>query len=94
VSERGYDLTRHWSKGLADVPDMEFNVLVTFGCADACLQIRARRCEDWGLPVPKDMPPEEFRAVRDHIEEKVKELLAEHGMCLLTGDEASAGHRR
>jgi arsenate reductase len=61
---------------LADVPDLEFDVLVTFGCADACSEVRARRREDWGLPVPKDMPPDQFRAVRDRIEENVKELLA------------------
>jgi hypothetical protein len=28
------------------------------------------------IPCPKEMPPEQFRAVRDEIKEKVKELLA------------------
>jgi protein-tyrosine-phosphatase len=92
MRERGYDLTRHRSKGLADVPDMEFDVLVTFGCAHACSQVRARQREDWGLPVPKDMPAEEFRAVRDQIEEKVKELLAAHGVRPWPRDEAIVGH--
>ena len=76
MRERGYDLEQHHSKALADVPDMDFDVLVTFGCSDACSRVRARRCEDWAVPVPKDMRAEEFRAVRDQIEEKVKELLA------------------
>jgi protein-tyrosine-phosphatase len=80
MRERGYDLTRDWSKGLADVPDLEFDVLVTFGCAADCSRVRARRREDWGVPVPKDMPVEQFRAIRDRIEEQVKELLAEHGI--------------
>ncbi len=76
MGERGYDLKGHYSKGLGDLPDIAFDVLVTFGCPDAWSQVRARRHEDWDMPVPKDMPAKEFRAVRDQIEEKVKELLA------------------
>jgi protein-tyrosine-phosphatase len=38
--------------------------------------VRARRREDWNIPDPKELPAEEFRAVRDLIEEKVKALLA------------------
>jgi protein-tyrosine-phosphatase len=76
MRERGYDLEQHRSKGLAELPGMDFDVLVTFGCADACARVHARRREDWPMPVPKDMPAEEFRAVRDQIEAKVKELLA------------------
>jgi hypothetical protein len=66
------------------VPDIEFEVLVTFGCSE----VRARRRENWSLPVPKDMPVEEFRAVRDRIEQKVKELLVGHGVRPSTRDEA------
>jgi protein-tyrosine-phosphatase len=31
--------------------------------------------EDWQIPDPKALPAEEFRQVRDMIEEKVKTLL-------------------
>jgi hypothetical protein len=31
--------------------------------------------EDWGIPDPKEMPPEQFRAVRDLIGQKVCALL-------------------
>ena len=31
---------------------------------------------DWALPDPKDLAPAEFRAVRDEIERRVRELLA------------------
>ena len=37
--------------------------------------MRAGHREDWGIPDPKQMPPEQFRGVRDLIEAKVKELL-------------------
>ena len=36
---------------------------------------RARRREDWDIKDPKDMDPAAFRAVRDEIERRVRELL-------------------
>jgi protein-tyrosine-phosphatase len=76
MRERGYDLTAHTSKSLTEIPAGDYDVAVTMGCGDECPLVRAARREDWGIPDPKEMPPEEFRAVRDLIEFKVKELLA------------------
>jgi len=76
MAERGYDLARHRSKGLTAIPDVEFDAAVTMGCGDECPLVRTRRREDWGIPDPKEMPPEQFREVRDLIEQKVKALLA------------------
>jgi arsenate reductase len=76
MRELGYDLTTHESKGLEPFNGMEVDVAVTMGCGDACPLIAARRREDWQIPDPRQMPPEEFREVRDLIERKVKELLA------------------
>jgi arsenate reductase len=75
MRELGYDLTAHQSKSLTDLPDVEFDVAVTMGCGDPDIPIRANVREDWNVPCPKAMPPEEFRAVRDIIGEKVKSLL-------------------
>lgn len=77
MSEVGYDLTRHGSKGLTDIPDVDFDAAVTMGCGDECPLVRASYREDWGIPDPRDLPPEQFRAVRDLIESKVKDLLAQ-----------------
>jgi protein-tyrosine-phosphatase len=76
MREVGYDLERHQSKSLAEIPDAEYDVAVTMGCGDECPLLRAKRREDWGIPDPKAMPPDEFRSVRDLIERKVKELLS------------------
>ena len=76
MRDLGYDLTAHTSKSLADVPDGEYDVAVTMGCGDACPHVRARRREDWAIPDPRDMAPDEFRAVRDLIGAKVRALLA------------------
>jgi protein-tyrosine-phosphatase len=75
MREVGYDLQQHRSKSLAELAARDFDVAVTMGCGDECPFIRAKRREDWQIPDPKGMPPEEFRAVRDLIEAKVKELL-------------------
>jgi protein-tyrosine-phosphatase len=76
MKELGYDLTGHQSKGLADFAGVEFEVAVTMGCGDECPFIKARRHEDWAIPDPKGMPPEQFREVRALIESKVKGLLS------------------
>jgi hypothetical protein len=52
-----------------------FDAAVTMGCGDACPLVKAVRHYDWQIPDPRDMPPEEFRKVRDLIAAKVEELL-------------------
>ena len=77
MKEVGYDLAPAPVEGAGELPDGEFEVVVGMGCGDeGCPLVRARRREEWGIPDPKDLPPEDFRAVRDLIEQKVKELLA------------------
>ena len=76
MREVGYDLTAHTSKGLDDFNGREFDAAVTMGCGDECPLVLARQRVDWQIPDPREMPPEQFREVRDLIERKVKELLA------------------
>jgi arsenate reductase len=77
MGEIGYDLTTHQSKGLADLPAGEFDAVIGMGCGDeGCPLIPARRHEEWGIPDPKAMAPDEYRKVRDLIETRVKDLLA------------------
>jgi protein-tyrosine-phosphatase len=75
MKELGYDLAAHQSKSLDDLPGVQFDVAVTMGCGDECPYLKAARREDWSIPDPKELPPEEFRKVRDLIGEKVKSLL-------------------
>lgn len=76
MKELGYDLTTHASKGLDEFNGREIEVAVTMGCGDECPLVRARQREEWQIPDPRDMTPEQFRGVRDLIERKVKDLLA------------------
>src|SRR5258708_5835151 len=76
MKEIGCDLSQHRSKSLSEIPDIEYDFVATMGCGDACPLVRAKRREDWNIPDPKEMPPEDFRAVRDLIETKVKAVIA------------------
>ncbi|MFO0966921.1 MAG: arsenate reductase ArsC [Gemmataceae bacterium] len=75
MRDLGYDLCAHASKGLDDFNGAEIDVAVTMGCGDACPLVRAGKRLDWNIPDPRDMTPDEFRAVRDLIEAKVKALI-------------------
>jgi arsenate reductase len=76
MREVGYDLTTHSSKSLDPFNGQAIDVAVTMGCGDACPLVRAERREDWSIPDPKKLPPEQFREIRDLIEQKVRDLVA------------------
>jgi protein-tyrosine-phosphatase len=75
MKERDYDLSFHTSKSLDQIPSHRFEFVITMGCGDACPHVLAVHREDWDIPDPRDMNPEEFRKVRDSIESKVLDLL-------------------
>lgn len=75
MKEIGYDLSTHESKSLDDVPQETYDFVATMGCGDECPFVRAKQREDWQIPDPKNMAPDEFRQVRDEIERRVKAIL-------------------
>ena len=77
MAELGYDLGIHRSQGLEDLPNVEFDVAVTMGCGDACPVLPGKRYVDWELEDPAGKPIEVVRRVRDEIERRVKDLVAE-----------------
>jgi len=46
------------------------------GCGDECPLVLARERLEWKIPDPREMSPEDFRGVRDLIEQHVKDLIA------------------
>lgn len=75
MAELGYDLSTHQSIGLDQFNGTDIDVAVTMGCGDACPLVRASRREEWNIPDPREMTPDEFRKVRDLIESKVRDLV-------------------
>lgn len=74
MSELNYDLSRHRSQSLDEMPDIVFDAVITMGCGDNCPWVKSRLREDWGLPDPKHMDADEFRVIRDDIGQRVKDL--------------------
>jgi protein-tyrosine-phosphatase len=77
MAERGIDLSAGRPRGLAELPEVTWDCLVTMGCGDACPHLPARRRLDWELPDPKGMDDARFREVRDEIGRRVEALLAD-----------------
>jgi protein-tyrosine-phosphatase len=80
MAELGYDLSSHHSKSLDDLPPGTFDFLATMGCGDSCPSLPALRREDWALPDPRAMNPEDYRAVRDEIRARVRTMLEQLGV--------------
>ena len=76
MREIGYDLSKHKSKSLEEIPQVEYDFVATMGCGDACPFVRAKRREDWQIPDPKNLPPAEFNKIRDLIKQKVRNVLS------------------
>jgi len=78
MKELGYDLSKHHSKSLEEAKAFApFDVIVTMGCGDACPRMPAKKFIDWEIPDPRNMNEEDFRKVRNDIEQKVKTLIKE-----------------
>jgi arsenate reductase len=78
MNEKGIDISRHYSKGLDDVPvdDMDYVVSLTnLPAKDMCPPSFAGRTIDWDIEDPIGKPFDQFRITRDDLEERVKELV-------------------
>ena len=76
MAEIGADISTHHSKSLDDAEGAKWDYVITMGCGDACPNIHSTHREDWDLPDPKAMAPEEFARVRDEIGARVEDLIA------------------
>lgn len=79
MAERGVDITGRRPRLLADADVRQADVVVTMGCGDTCPVYPGRRYEDWEVEDPAGLPLEEVRPIRDAIERRVRDLLAELG---------------
>ncbi len=75
MEEKGVDMSSHRSKGLDDLPKQTWDYVITMGCGDVCPFVPSKAKEDWAIPDPKHLPPNEFRKIRDLVESKVKDLV-------------------
>ncbi|MGZ4665370.1 MAG: arsenate reductase ArsC [Frankiaceae bacterium] len=77
MAEVGLDLSKEFPKPLTDDVVQAADVVITMGCGDACPIYLGKRYLDWELDDPAGKPLEEIRPIRDEIDRRVQELLAE-----------------
>jgi arsenate reductase (thioredoxin) len=76
LDEVGIDASDHVPHKL-DEADVEWADVVVATCDDACPVVPGKRYVSWQLPDPKGRPLKEVRAIRNDIEVRVDQLLAE-----------------
>jgi protein-tyrosine-phosphatase/DNA-binding transcriptional ArsR family regulator len=77
MDEWGIDLSQEFPKPLTDEFVKAADVVITMGCGDACPIYPGKRYEDWELQDPAGQPVEVVRRIRDDIDTRVQQLLAE-----------------
>lgn len=77
MAERGIDISREYPKPWTDEVVQAADVVITMGCGDACPVYPGRRYEEWVLPDPAGQDVDAVRPIRDDIERRVRQLLAE-----------------
>ncbi|MET8845948.1 arsenate reductase ArsC [Amycolatopsis sp. NPDC004625] len=77
MAEIGLDLSREVPKRLTTDAVEAADVVITMGCGDACPIFPGKRYLDWQLEDPAGKGVEDVRPIRDEIDRRVRELLAE-----------------
>jgi arsenate reductase len=77
MDEWGIDLSQEFPKPLTDEFVKAADVVITMGCGDACPIYPGKRYEDWELDDPAGQPVEVVRRIRDDVDTRVQQLLAE-----------------
>lgn len=77
MDEIGVDLSHEFPKPLTDEVVRAADIVITMGCGDACPVYPGKRYLDWDLPDPAERSLNEVRGIRDEIDRRVAELLAD-----------------
>jgi protein-tyrosine-phosphatase len=78
MSEVGIDISTQKSKEITEDMIRNSSKIVNMGCMDkqSCPTLFLQNLIDWNIEDPKDKPIEIVRQIRDEIEQRVKELVA------------------
>ena len=78
MAEIGIDLADAFPKPLTDEVVRAADVVITMGCGDACPIYPGKKYADWVLDDPAEAESlETVRAIRDEIDARVRQLVAE-----------------
>jgi arsenate reductase len=77
MEEVGIDLSSEHPKRIDDDVVRASDVVITMGCGDACPIYPGKHYEDWQVEDPSGRSLEEVRGIRDDVERRVSELMAD-----------------
>ncbi|HDH25377.1 MAG TPA: arsenate reductase ArsC [Actinobacteria bacterium] len=77
MAEVGIDIRTNTPKRWTDEIVRSADVVVTMGCGDTCPVFPGKHYEDWDLEDPADKTIDVVRRVRDDIEGRVRDLIAD-----------------
>jgi arsenate reductase len=77
MAELGLDLSQEFPKPLTTEAVQESDVVITMGCGDACPVFPGKRYLDWQLEDPAGQGLDAVRPIRDEIDRRVRDLLAD-----------------
>ena len=77
LEELGIDMSEAFPKPLTDEVVRAADVVITMGCGDACPIYPGKKYEDWVHDDPAGQDLEAVRRIRNEIDQRVQELIAE-----------------
>ena len=82
MKEVGIDISKQTPKMISEVMINKSTKIVNMGCMDkeSCPALFLNDIIDWAIQDPKDKSIDKIREIRDEIERKIKELVADLGL--------------
>ena len=77
MAEIGIDIARQIPRRLSTGQVEAADIVITMGCGDACPVYPGKRYLDWDLPDPAGLSVAEVRPIRDEIQDRVANLIAQ-----------------
>jgi arsenate reductase (thioredoxin) len=77
MREKNIDISNESPHVLTQNMGESADVIVTMGCGDACPVYPGKKYLDWELTDPAGKDLEEVRAIRDEIEDRVRDLIGD-----------------
>ena len=80
LREVGVNMDEEFPKPLTDEVVRAADVVITMGCGDACPVYPGKTYQDWVIDDPADQDIARVRRIRDDLDARVRNLLAELGI--------------
>lgn len=77
MAEIGIDIGGQIPRRLSTGQVKAADIVITMGCGDACPVYPGKRYLDWDLPDPAGLSVAEVRPIRDEIQDRVANLIAQ-----------------